>query len=226
MSDKYQDFISIYNKLETIIHKIPNAPDDANMKWLEDSLPNVNDKNKLYLCRIIRNYIQHNEDYRSFVSVTDGMITFLNNIYINNFAKLLKAEDIMISINKTHTKEITDNASESIDFMLSKKINFLPILDNEKISAIATPLSALTGFKFIKKTSQNKFLIDNKIYTIPKDNIKFVSADKTLDEIIEIFDNTRTTKKPIDLIIVTETGNVKGKALGTISPFEAYNFKI
>lgn len=55
--DEYELFLNKFKSIELLIPKLPEAPIDANMKWLEDNvIENLEDKNKLYLCRVTRNY--------------------------------------------------------------------------------------------------------------------------------------------------------------------------
>ena len=77
-----QDILNLYKKIETAIPKMKDAPIDANVRWFEESIVDMEKRNKLYLCRIIRNYIQHNADFKTFIHITSEMIDFLSNIYI------------------------------------------------------------------------------------------------------------------------------------------------
>ena len=46
------------------------------------------------------------------------------------------------------------------------------------------------------------------------------------EEILNMFITTRNTKKPLELILVTDTGNSKGKLLGLITEFDVFNYTI
>ena len=98
--DKYDIFINEYNKLENILSQLSGAPNDANMKWLEDTLDDIKMRNKLYLCRIMRNYIQHNTDYRKFINITDEMIDFIRYMYKLVYSKLVTVDEYMIPLKK------------------------------------------------------------------------------------------------------------------------------
>ena len=86
--NKHDLFIDEYNKVENLLSKLPNAPIDADMKWFENNCEDATIKNKLFYCRISRNYIQHNRDYLTFVGVTDGMISFMQDMYKYVYARL------------------------------------------------------------------------------------------------------------------------------------------
>lgn len=216
MEDKYSIFIKEYNKLETQLHKIPNAPIDANMKWYEDSITDPKLKNKLYYCRIVRNYIQHNDDYRNFIEISDGMINTVKEEYTKVFAKMIKAEDILTPIKKVQTKDSSDTAIDAISLISDKNLSFLPIVSNNTLSAIMTPLNALQSYSSCTKKTKISQLIEAKKINIPKE-LKVIKPEELLEDILNIFENTKKSKKPIDYILVTDTGNLKGKIIGIIT---------
>lgn len=67
----FEDFISAYKQLENTLRLR-----DMKVIDYENTLPEE-DKKKLQLCRITRNYIQHEYDYKDFCSMSNGMIEFL-----------------------------------------------------------------------------------------------------------------------------------------------------
>lgn len=209
-------FIVSYNKLENILHKLPNAPIDANMKWYEDSLEDAKIKNKLYLCRILRNYIQHNEDASNFVEITNEMCSFIQDEYINMCSKMVSAETIMTPIKKMQVVEQKDLVLNAIDLMINKSLSNLSIIDDGKLLGVLSLLNALKIQKDATKKTTIKSCIEDKKITIPKDSIKFVSKTTLASEVVEIFESSRNSKKQVELIYVTDTGNSKGNILGVI----------
>lgn len=224
MEDKYTLYISKYNNIETKLCKLEDAPVDANMKWFEDTLEDIKLKNKLYLCRIIRNYIQHNSDYKDFICITDGMLNFLDSVDVIVNSKLNTSENIMIPLKKICFKRIEDNVLDCIAIMNSKNYDFIPIIDdNNKILGVFSTGSIvnLISSEGIKKSLKFKDL-DKKYLNINKDIIKFVNKDILVEEIIDIFENSKGNKNSVKLIIVTSNGNSKGDILGLISEYDVY----
>ena len=217
MEDNFSKFLFEYNKLETSLNKISGAPVDANMKWYEDNYTDQKIKNKLYLCRILRNYIQHNEDYRDFVAINDNMINFLTKEYIVAFSKITKAKDIMTPLKKFTSKSLKDNALETISFITSKKITFLPILNDDlTLVGALTPINALENILDCTKKTTIKQLVDKKALTLPKDTVKFIKEDSLVEDVLEIF-NSKNGKKEVEYLIVTDTGKSNGKVSGIIT---------
>lgn len=80
MGKSIEDYILLYKRIEQNIKRMPGAPADANMKWFEDHVTDKSTQAKLRLCRLIRNYAQHEPDFEAFLSISDGMFDFLNGI--------------------------------------------------------------------------------------------------------------------------------------------------
>lgn len=78
MSKKHDEFIAAFKRIEQNIKRLPNVASDANFKWLEDQMNDQALITKMRMCRLLRNYIQHEPDYESFITINDGMIEFLH----------------------------------------------------------------------------------------------------------------------------------------------------
>lgn len=216
LENKIAIYITKYNDIENLLNKLPDAPSDANMKWLEDQITDIKIKNKLYLCRILRNYIQHNSDFKEFISITDTMIDFLDEIKSLVLNKLTLIKTVMIPKKKLIIKKLSDSILETIIIMNSKNIDCIPIIDdNETVLTIFTKDDALQLFEKekIKKSTKFKDLDQKKELNKNKVLFKFSSENKLIDEIIDLF----TQEKPIKLLIITDSGNSKGKIIGLLS---------
>lgn len=226
MEDKYTSFISEYNKLETILCKLPNASQEANMRWLEDSLTDMKTKSKLHQCRVLRNYIQHNPDYRDFINISPNMIVFLQDMYKDVLNKLNTVEIIMIPNKKIQMKLQTDNINDAINIMINKNIDYIPIINNDVVIGILSKDEVLKLYfnNEIKKTTKIKD-IDIKKISINKNEIKFIEKNKLLEDALNLFNNQRTSKTPLRMLIVTSNGKSTGTILGLLTEFDIYNLK-
>lgn len=95
---EHDQFINTYKKIEGLIKTLyPAASEYASpIKYYEDVLAKDElETDKLRLCRNIRNYIQHHDDYNIFISIDPGMQKFLDSIYEN-----------LLIINKTCKSEM------------------------------------------------------------------------------------------------------------------------
>lgn len=87
----HDEFISKYKEFESVVRE-----EYSSVKEYEDSL-NEDDSKKLQLCRLIRNYIQHNVDYKTFVAVTPAMHAFLSKQIYDIECKHSILKDMMLS---------------------------------------------------------------------------------------------------------------------------------
>lgn len=215
--NKHDIFINEYNKLENLLCQLDEAPSDVNMRWLEDTLTDNKNRSKLYLCRITRNYIQHNTDYDTFVAVTDEMIEFLRDLYKIVYSKLLTVNERMIPLNKCIIKEINDNIYETVNIMNSKDYDFVPIIENGKVKGIfskSTISNLFTDDKINKKSTFKD--INEKLLKINKEKICFIKTESLLNDVLCLF----KSNEKLELCIVTSTGTNKGNILGIITELD------
>lgn len=202
--NKYDIFISKFKEIENLIPKLPNATSDSNFKWYEDNIIDIEKKNKLYLCRIIRNYIQHNKDYEKFIKISDDMIKFMENIFqeINN--QLSNAETIMIKLNKIDKCSLKDKGLDVLNLMIKKKLEYIPLIENDFFVGIVS-IYDLT-----------EFVLDNKSKNLSsfskfkKNNYKFVKPNILVEDVLKLKEDN------IKFVFVTENGTSKTKILGLV----------
>ena len=209
MEDKYALYIKKYNEIENLIPKLKGAQPDSNMKYLEDITTDNSEKNKLYLSRITRNYIQHNSDYKDFIEISDGQLKFLDEIYLKVYGQLDTVKNIMVPTKKAFIKDSKEKISDSIDSFIKKEKNFIVISEENKFVGILTPIDVLEIVNSgIKKT--DKFdCIDKKILNRNKQKVSFLKEDALIEEA------TKELKEK-EIIIVTDTGKSTGKILGIL----------
>ena len=217
MENKTTQYITKYNDIENLLNKIPNAPIDANMKWLEDNISDLKIKNKLYLCRVIRNYIQHNSDGKEFISINDNNLSFLDEMKTFVLNKIQKAEDIMVPSKKLISATTDSKVVDVIKIMNSKNYGFIPIFDkNEVYITCFTKEDALILFEQdkIKKTTKFSNLDIKKDFNKNKVLVKFSSKDKLIEEVSEILNqnNLKSTK-----LLITDNGKSTGKVIGLLT---------
>lgn len=202
--DKYDSFINKFKEIEGIVTKIPNAPSSANIKWYEDSIDDAEKRNKLYYCRIVRNYIQHNNDYKEFITITDGMINFLNEISVEISSKIYQAKDEMIPLSKINKATTKDKAIDTLKLMTKKKISLCPIIEDDIYVGMIN-IYELTDFVLENKTKTLKDYTKIK----QKTGYKLIKESLPMEEVLNL-------KRDNSYIFCTDTGTSKGKIIGVI----------
>ena len=172
----HDNFIETYKELESLVREKYDS-----VRTYEETLQDEDSK-KLQLCRIIRNYIQHNSDYESFISISPGMQSFLDDLVYSLHCKNGILKDHMQSIAKfgclfNETDSVVDAASmlnkkhRKYGIVINKKGEIIGLLTNDVIST-AFGLKLLTASTKISKIVD---LLDSN-YTV-----KFLPVTTTMD---------------------------------------------
>lgn len=207
MKSNYDEFLDLYKQIENAIPKMKNAPTDANVKWLEESIDDPNLRTKLYISRILRNYIQHNTDYPSFISINLGMISFLQELLLTISSQFLRNSDIMLSGKQMLVRYVDEDIVDTIKKMETKKQEYVPILKNDKIIGI---FSDKTIRQLLIKNNKEKTF--EKILTLLKtpSDVKFAKPEDTVEKTLELFQNG------CKMVICTDNGKSTGIICGII----------
>ena len=184
------DFLDVYKKLETAIFNIDakslekikyvntsaiNA-DDINIFWLENNTNDINIQNKLRLCRMLRNYAQHNDDYKSFIAVTSDMILFINKLLKDLGCIDKTAGQICKKIQALTEKSLL---TECCAMLVSKKLDWLPVIDSKTNTCLgvitySNILSWISDGATLKSKLSNLITDKNKkIMTVIQDDVAY-----------------------------------------------------
>ena len=124
MALKNSKFMDVYRRFEGAV----KATGKYNtVKEYEDSVTDTQKQGQIRICRVIRNYIEH--ENASFIEATDSMIAFLENELTLLDENELPVRKKMISI-KSGIKE-SDLIVVAADFMTKKKQSIIPIFNND-----------------------------------------------------------------------------------------------
>ena len=190
------DFLKIYKEVENDLSLY-----NKDVLIYENSLDNQATANKIRLCRIVRNYLQHNND-QNFVEPTKYMISFLENLHKQLVSNLNTNGKEMIKLVKGKTQfDIKDKLEDILPSLIKNKI--VLIYDKDEFKGI---YSAETYLKFISK---NKISKTTKIATFDKCKKICVSKDKQYEDTCYLLENNK-------IIFVTENGSDKEPILGYI----------
>ena len=187
-------FLENYKELEKTLALI--GTDVLNY---ENIFTNSEDSNKLKLCRMTRNYLQHNND-QNFVEPTDKMIKFLENLNKSLLAKTETNGKKMVKTDKIKV-DINDRLDE-----------VLPILAKYKLLLVYDK----NAFKGIYKTStylnfalKNKITKTAKVSIFEKPGKVYVAKNAQYSISLDLLANN-------PVVFVTETGKEKEEILGVL----------
>lgn len=136
---EHDQFITTYKNIEILIKQHYEIPDNISpIKYYEDVICKDNQINsKLRLCRNIRNYIQHEEDYNSFITISLEMQKFLDKLYSYLLNESDTVEKNKISLSKSlrvvsPSIKLIEAVSKMKAIAGKKKSNTLVVMENNK----------------------------------------------------------------------------------------------
>lgn len=80
-TDNNAAFLEKFKECEQLIRQ--TYGDDKNFKWFEDKMKDNGEdqmSQKMYVCRVLRNYMSHNPDGGFFIDISDAMADFLDDV--------------------------------------------------------------------------------------------------------------------------------------------------
>lgn len=204
----YEEFLDIFKQIESNLKEVPNLPSDEQrggkslFQFYEES-DYVDDKEKIKLrmCRIIRNYCVHEQDYENFISISNGMIDFMKHEALKIQSLYLKVSDVMVPFNKMAYVTTDNTLFQAVEIMNKKKTDELPVLDKNNI---------LVGF----------FTKDN-LYSVISSEIKLTLKFSKYTNLKKWKSFIKPTSDYHDVLgkgttIVTENGKSTGAVLGIV----------
>ncbi|MBR0417884.1 MAG: hypothetical protein IJI66_01800 [Erysipelotrichaceae bacterium] len=132
----YENFLNEYKTLELNVKDLVGL----NVFEYENTLV-TDDREKLKLCRIIRNYLQHHVDSDEFISISKGMVDFLHDLNIEFEKEHKHVTDRMKKIKAVGKDSTLQEAA-----LLLTKHEYIPILDEAKKVIAVLDKNMLTEF--------------------------------------------------------------------------------
>lgn len=198
MSLQHDNFISAFKRVEQLIRNYPGAPDGANFKWLEDRITEPKTQSKMRMCRMIRNYVQHEEDYSEFIGIADGMISFLNSLY----AQLSKTTGVYGAVMSNPISVNEQDTLASAAKLVKQGHESVMVVSNDGIFR-----GWITPEFFLQRAVNGCTggFVSNSVDLLDRDNTVFVKTDDVVPK-----------DRPKCRIVVTTTGNSYGMVKGVV----------
>ena len=127
-----EEFLNQYKSLESTLRLLdPNS----SVLSFEESLEDADRKDKLRICRQMRNYIQHHEDGLSFLSPTSSMVSFLSRMTNDLLASREKVGD---KLYRLQAVSYQGTVREALERFAKSKRDWLPVVSSGKYSGVLT----------------------------------------------------------------------------------------
>lgn len=166
------EYLDKYKKLEELLRQSQESPDS--IFELETNYNNSKEAEKLKLCRLVRNYLQHNTD--DFIEPSEEMIKFLDSEVNAIESKFLRVKD-----QYTRAKAISEDLTFKEAILLLNTKNFLPVVnkDNLVIGTFNDTVirKSIKNNKLNNKIKTNKDLLSGVLpFVSINDNIKDIQS--------------------------------------------------
>ena len=197
---KLEEFLLEYNRLETLLKKSENLPDTV--LDFENNLDDLDKKEKLKVCRILRNYCRHHEDYGSFIDCSDGMLTFITSLN-----KDIEKPFLHISDKTKRIPAVSDKDSlKTVTELFSKyKPPFIALV-NQKGKASSDDTDGVISLEMLADMVAESGSLATKIGKVMTEKIKKCQPEFTVaapDSLLECYQTGEN-------IVVVKAGKYKG----------------
>ena len=174
-------YLEIYRRFESVLKADGKY---FTVKDYEDSLEKDKIKqNKIRMCRLIRNYIEH--ENHTFLEATDEMIAFLEKEMILIDESEVPVKKKMVPV-KSAIRD-TDLIVVAADYMTKKKYDTIPIFDKTDFS-----VGVLTYESIVKYIASGDFSKAKKTAVIvAKHKFGFIKEDTSMKEVRKLLDGKK-----------------------------------
>ena len=171
-------YLESYRRMEAAIKASGKF---GSVKEYEDSLePNGELQNKVRMCRMMRNYMEH--ENMVFLEATNQMIEFVEKIAIEFDEGNTPVKKKMISI-KNAIKD-TDLIVVAADYMTKKKMDMIPIFDKTDFS-----IGVLTYENIVKCIAAGDYTKSKKVSTIVvKHKFGFINENTPMSQVAPVIE--------------------------------------
>lgn len=188
-------FLETYKTLEFMLNKFFN-----NLMTVSQYEQYIGDNSeKLRMCRLMRNFLQHNPNVTNFVYPTDNMIEFLKETILEIVKSGEKAKNISYKVKPIM---LTNSVIDVCKIFVKANRDWLPIVNDE--NEIVGVMDDKLLFKAISFIKDNTTTVMDSLK--PKDMTESLKSYKIIDCETIMCDNIYNR----DCIILTRKGKYSG----------------
>ena len=232
--------IDLFKELEEIIRKkcnvsgiiTENTTLDSQIKELSKKNSVVRKyQDELMIIKQVRNINTHqrNDKYGYVVCPNPDMNIKLKTIIdeIKNPPTIYNS-NICVKRQNMYCRNIDDTIEETIKVMIEKVYTHIPIFENDVLVGVFSEDTLLdivnkeTGILIGKDTTFRAFQDYLKIENHSSEEFKFISRNKNIYDIEDIFKDYFTRNKRLGCVYITENGKENEKILGMLTAWDIF----
>jgi len=235
-NQKAKEFLDIYNELDGYMRKSLNADTGTGHTQLINILSGKD-----------KHFYAYEQDLKSFADLRNAIV---HNKYSKEADPIAEPHEIIIrkynelknqiinppkalsvAVRDIFTASLQDKAIDIMKIMHQKVYTHIPITENDLFVGVFSEnviLSYLTEkeMTFIDKDTLIKDFLD--FLPLEKhlsETFEFISRNKLLVDVQEIFQNSFKERKRLMVVYITENGKQTEKLLGMITPWDMFGSK-
>ena len=232
--------IDLFKELEEIIRKKCNAcgiiTENTTVDFQIKELSKKNSvvrkyQDELMIIKKVRNINTHqrNDKYGYIVCPNPDMNIKLKTIIdeIKNPPAIYNSK-ICVKRQNMYCRTIDDTIEETIKVMIEKVYTHIPIFENDKLVGVFSENTLLdivnkeSGIVINKDTRFKEIQEYLKIENHSSEEFKFISRNKNIYDIEDIFKDYFTRNKRLGCVYITENGKENEKILGMLTAWDIF----
>lgn len=226
---KADEFIQLYNRLETSIRSMFDVPQEYGaVAWLARNVKSFRHISaELDYCREVRNLLQHRERIKDSYAVipSDPMIETLQHA-IEAVEKVPRASDLGVKTADLFSASLNDRIIPSMKAMSRRSFTLIPILDSGRVVGAFSENTLLTYLiknNVVSFGADDRFTLLSDLLPLEKhtsETFEFVAENTPAPMIAEVFNRSLRNSERLEAVFVTGHGKRNERLLGMITSWD------
>lgn len=230
-TERSEVFLNLYKTMEQILtNKYYNSGDAVKgsvvVRFMNDSEGRPF-RDKLDLCREIRNLLAHHADVggESIVEPSQAMVDFLQSV-VDYLQRPPLALDFATRWEDIVKANLTQKALSVMKRMEQRGFSHIPVFENGNMVGV---FSISTVFSYIvenrnaildEQTEIMDFYDMLPVERHKNEQFMFMSREATVSEVRAAFEKKRERSRRLAIVFITENGKKDGRLLGMLTPWD------
>lgn len=224
MENKAGQFLERYREIEEWVLNNLNI---SEMKELEQMPQYKGIRSNLAFCRMLRNLLSHYDWSKAgndLVIVTDQAVRQVNNLYYSlNPVSLMR---VAIRAGQIFAPSPEDSVLAAVEVMQRNDYSYIPIVDNHRIVGIfstKTLMQLVANNNTVSFSEALKFRDIADIIRLKEESeahYGFIDSNMNMEDVNEKFQRSKSRKKRLDVLFITDNGKSDGILQGMVTPVE------
>jgi CBS domain-containing protein len=224
MENKAAQFLERYREIEEWVLNNLNI---SEMRELEQMPQYKGIRSNLAFCRVLRNLLSHYDWSKAgndMVIVTEQAVRQVNNLYYSlNPISLMR---VAIRAGQIFAPSPEDSVLAAVKVMQRNDYSYIPIVENHRIVGVfstKTIMQLVANANTVNFSETLKFSDIADIIRLKEESeshYSFIDSNTNMEDVNEKFQRSKSRKKRLDVLFITDNGKSDGTLQGMVTPAE------